>query len=78
MLASLSIEREEVKSVWCSHVHLPGYINETVELPLPHMNWFSVCDVSYGKCSLLVSVSLWLMRQSVVQRCTLLAFVNAR
>jgi len=24
-------------------------MNETVEFPLPHMNWFSVCDVSYGQ-----------------------------
>ena len=38
-----------MKFVWSAHVHLPGYMNETVELPLPHMNWFSVCDVSYGQ-----------------------------
>jgi len=28
---------------------LPGYVNQTVEFPLPHMNCFSVCDVSYGQ-----------------------------
>ena len=32
-LASLYIEREEVKSVWCAHVHLPGCMNETAKLP---------------------------------------------
>jgi len=34
---------------WCAHVHLLGCMNETAELPLPHMNWFSVCDVSCGQ-----------------------------
>ena len=32
-----------------AHVHLPVYMKETVELLLPHLNWFSVCDVSYGQ-----------------------------
>ena len=35
--------------VWCAPVQLPGYVDETAELPLTHMNWFSVCDVSCGK-----------------------------
>ena len=48
-LASLFIEREGEKFVWCAHVHFPGYMNETVELPLPHVNLISVCDVSYGQ-----------------------------
>ena len=30
-------------------MHLPGYMDETAELPLSHMNWFSVCDVSCGQ-----------------------------
>ena len=24
-------------------------MNETVQVPYPHMNWFSVCDISYGQ-----------------------------
>ena len=28
---------------------LSGYMNVTVELSLPHTNWFSVCDVSHGQ-----------------------------
>jgi len=32
-----------------THVHLPGYTNETAELLLPHKNWFSVCDASCGQ-----------------------------
>ena len=31
------------------HVHLLGYMNETVEFPLLYMNLFSVCGVSYGQ-----------------------------
>jgi len=45
-LASLYIESGEEKFVWCAHVHLPGYVNANFELPLPHMNLFSVSDVS--------------------------------
>jgi len=63
--------------VWCAHVHLPGYMNETAELTLPHMNWFSAMSAT-GKCSLLGSVPLRLRRWSVVQRCMLFAVVNAR
>jgi len=46
-MASWYIEREEVKFVWCAHVHFPGYMKETVEFHLAHMNWFSVRDVGY-------------------------------
>ena len=35
-VASLYIEREEVQFVWCAHVHLPGYMDETAELSFPH------------------------------------------
>jgi len=43
------MEREEVKFILCPHVYLPGCMDGTAELPFPHMNWFSVCDVSYGQ-----------------------------
>ena len=66
-----------VQSVWCVHVPLPGYMGETVEFLLSHMNWFSAMS-NVGKCSLTVSVSLRLGRQSVVVRCALFAVVNAR
>ena len=36
-------------SVWYAHRHLSGYMDETAELLLSHVNWFSVCDVRSGQ-----------------------------
>ena len=68
-----------VKFVWCAQVHLPCYMNETVEFPLTSMNWFSVCDVNYGQVFTVgISVSLRLGRWSVFRRRKLFAVVNGR
>ena len=35
--------------VWCAHVHLPDYMNETVESPPLTTYELVLCDVSYGQ-----------------------------
>jgi len=52
-------------------------MNETVDLPLPHMNWFSICDVSYGQ-AFTVGICITKAYEVVEQRCTLSAAANAR
>jgi len=70
------LKGERLKFVWCAHVHLPGYMNETAELPLPHMNLFSVCDVSYGRvftvavCVTKAYASVWLFVEMFVNSCS--------